>query len=102
MRLDDAHANVVVEESDAELRTLLVEAVRKGLAVWEEGYFVPRLVDGRGNDGRSCEWCELKEACVQGDSSMRRRLRERMHAVAEDHVPEDSTERGLYTLWGEA
>ncbi len=100
--LDDVHANVVVEGSDAELQALLATSVAKGLAAWDEGFFVPRLVDGQGRDGRSCNGCELKEACVQGDSSMRRRLRERMHAVSESEIPEAEAERGLYALWGEA
>ncbi|HUK13446.1 MAG TPA: hypothetical protein VLW17_09085, partial [Thermoanaerobaculaceae bacterium] len=39
------------------------------------GALFPRLeVPGGGEEPPTCRWCEVREACVRGDSAARRRL----------------------------
>jgi hypothetical protein len=59
----------------AELGALpLPELLAALFAAWERGAFVPRLLE---RDGRTpfagCAFCEVREACVQGDSAARQR-----------------------------
>jgi hypothetical protein len=52
-------------------------AVRTLGRAWDAGVFVPKLTESASNDAtpRACDYCEVKEACVQGDSGLRQRQR---------------------------
>lgn len=64
------------ESADAELGAL-AEATRRAVAALDAGRLLPRLVDSGGFEtGPSCSYCEVAEACLQGDSGARRRLRQ--------------------------
>ncbi|MFI5167856.1 MAG: PD-(D/E)XK nuclease family protein [Thermoanaerobaculales bacterium] len=64
-----------VSGDDREVAAAFADAVRATLAAWDAGIFFPRLVnpDGRGTPD-ACRTCEVREACLQGDSGARRRL----------------------------
>jgi superfamily I DNA/RNA helicase len=50
-------------------------AVRTGLAAWDRGAFFPRLVEpDKDEEPALCRYCEVREACLRGDSGARRRL----------------------------
>jgi len=64
------------ESGEAELAAL-AEATRRAVAALDAGRLPPRLVDPGGFEtGPTCRYCEVAEACLQGDSGARRRLRQ--------------------------
>jgi superfamily I DNA/RNA helicase len=66
---------VAIEAGDAEVGRAFAGAVRRALAAWDAGSFFPRLVEGESDrEPNACRSCELKEACLRGDSSARGRL----------------------------
>ncbi len=78
--------DVLDEDDEARLASvpgLSIEADEYGAALdaaaataieaWESGALSPRLVDASGESPAACGWCELRQACSQGDSSARRR-----------------------------
>jgi hypothetical protein len=65
---------------------------------WEAGSFFPRLSDASsGDEPGSCRSCEVKQACLRGDSGARRRLGRFADAPAEGSGPV-ATARSLYRL----
>jgi hypothetical protein len=74
--LDPAAADVRVDAADVELARVFDEAVASLLRAHDLGSFVPRLLEGGGDEAAGrCERCEVKEACLWGDSGARGRLR---------------------------
>ena len=59
-------------------------AVRHLLLLRRNGAYVPRLVspDG-GAEGEGCRFCPVAEACIRGESSLRRRLGRWLEEVGE-------------------
>ncbi len=50
-------------------------AVGTLFAAWEAGSFYPRLRDAKfEKDGEACKWCDVAQACLQNDSTSRRRF----------------------------
>jgi hypothetical protein len=90
-------SELALEESDPALR-VLPRTVALLLSAWEQGVFFPRLEDPSGKEPRACERCALAEACVRGDSGMRRRLRELVAGVGEEHRRGGELARPLETL----
>ncbi len=91
------HSRSVSIRSDA---TDLIETFERSIAtvfeVIERGSFFPRLVDAAtGTEPRRCSNCEVKEACIRGDTGSRQRL-ERWVSVAHPVSPE---EVALVDLW---
>jgi RecB family exonuclease len=83
-------------EEDPEIDAAFDRAVSAGLAAHAAGSFFPRLVDPAGQkEPRRCEYCEVAEACLRGDSGARRRLFE---WSARDEV-RSSTDRALLDVW---
>jgi RecB family exonuclease len=83
-------------EQDPEIDAAFDRAVSAGLAAHTAGAFFPRVVDPAGQrEPRRCEYCEVAEACLRGDSGARRRLFE-WSARGE---AEDSTDRALLGVW---
>jgi RecB family exonuclease len=86
---------------DAELAEAFDRAVGAALGAFEQGSFVPRLIEGTSDEEHhSCERCAVKEACLRGDSGARRRLAEWVR-VQEDTDPTglDAAERALLAVW---
>jgi RecB family exonuclease len=74
---------------DTTLRTLL--------EVWDRGAFVPRLRRAdRDEEPGACRFCELKDACLRGDSGARRRLERWLERAGEaGSAPERAAAAGL-------
>jgi len=75
----------------AEVAALLFEG-------WAAGLFPPRVVEpDRNEEPRACADCDVREACVRGDSGQRRRLFE-WGASTVDRPPEPDLGRRLWRL----
>jgi len=68
-------ARAIVAPSDTAVLAAFGRAVADLLALRDAGAFFPRLVtaDGR-REGPECARCDLREACLAGDSGARRRM----------------------------
>ena len=61
---------------DAEVGDALGHALAVVLGARDAGVYVPRLLDfAKDREPRACSSCEVKEACLRGDSTARGRLR---------------------------
>jgi len=68
-------AEFAVGGGDAELTSAFHDAVTTLLDAWDTGAFFPRVVDPVDEtEPTKCEYCEVSEACVRGDSGARLRL----------------------------
>ncbi len=68
-------AVAAVAEDDAEFAAAFAAATSAVAAAWERGAFFPRLEEPDGGDEpRRCSSCEVRDACLRGDSGARRRL----------------------------
>ncbi len=76
LKAEDGAGVVAGEADDPELADAFRASVEAALGVWRSGAFVPRLT-GPGDDAahEHCGWCEVREACLQGDARARRRVR---------------------------
>ncbi len=71
-----------VQRSDAVSRELARDALRTALGGWEQGAFVPRLLDDDGaKPPRTCDYCAVSSACLQGDAGLRARLHKYLRAA---------------------
>lgn len=101
--LDEDVADVAVGSQDDEALAAFRHAVTTTLGAFDAGAFFPRLVtpDGVDEPG-ACERCEVKEACLRGDSGARARL-VRWAAAAREAaaagVALPAGERALLGLW---
>lgn len=93
-----------VSGDDGEFAAAFVDAVRATLAAWDAGSFFPRLVspDGRGTPD-ACRTCEVREACLQGDSGARRSLfawaSERERTAGQGGPTATGSEAALLGVW---
>ena len=80
------HARIAaVGSDDLELTGVFLEPARTALDALDVGSFLPRLIDpSSGSEPGACQNCDVKEACLRGDSGARARL-ERW--VAENREP---------------
>ncbi|HXU43937.1 MAG TPA: PD-(D/E)XK nuclease family protein [Thermoanaerobaculia bacterium] len=82
---------------DADLDAAFERAIGAGLGAHAAGSFFPRLVEPDGQrEPRRCEYCEVAEACLRGDSGARRRL----VAWAARADPEGPAGAALLGVWG--
>jgi RecB family exonuclease len=92
----EAEVREFAVEQDPEIDAAFDRAVSAGLSAHAAGSFFPRLADPAGQkEPRRCEYCEVAEACLRGDSGARRRLYE-WSARGEAG---DSTDRALLGVW---
>lgn len=72
----DSTARVIeVGGADPIARAALQDALGRLVRAWRQGALFPRLVEADGRkEPHLCELCDVKQACVRGDSGMRRRL----------------------------
>jgi RecB family exonuclease len=94
-------AGLRADDEDAEV--VFGAALRSVLAAFDQGSFFPRLQRaGSDREPDACEWCDVKEACLRGDSGARARLA--AWAAAPPAGADSPAERALLGLWslGEA
>jgi len=80
---------------ERELTQAFEAVVSEVAGAFEAGTFPPRLVDGDGDEPKTCQWCELSVACLRGDSGARRRLA----SWAAAPVGDDARARALRGIW---
>lgn len=74
-RVEPEHRELAAWSSAVPFAEAFEAAVRTGLAAWDRGAFFPRLVEpDRDEEPALCRYCEVREACLRGDSGARRRL----------------------------
>jgi hypothetical protein len=73
--LEDATRVLGAAGDDPELLPAFRAAVRAVLGAWDSGSLFPRLeLADKPKEPPRCSWCEVRDACVRGDSGARRRL----------------------------
>jgi hypothetical protein len=92
-----------VRGDDDEMLATYMGVMTAAVTALERGAFLPRLVDARGDVPRGCGYCEVREACLQGDSGARARLRawaEQATAPSEGGTQDDldAAARALFAL----
>ncbi|MCH2170347.1 PD-(D/E)XK nuclease family protein [Myxococcota bacterium] len=102
--VDHAKAILEVDSQDSTLNGLFRETLGVMLDVWEHGSFVPRLFDAPSSrEPRTCGYCEVKSACLRGDSGARVRMEaylERFEGEAgEEPLAVSDAERALTAIW---
>jgi PD-(D/E)XK nuclease superfamily len=93
---------VEVEPAVPELAQAFDDALRELLAARAAGVFPPRLL-GRSTarEAKACAFCEVRDACLQGDSGARERLRrwiDRQSALDRDARALEAPLRALWSL----
>ncbi len=74
-QLDASQRVLAVEAEDEELQGLADEAVQALVTAWAHGDFFPRLTEpNQDKEPSPCRSCPVSEACIRGDTSMRRQL----------------------------
>ena len=95
-----AEVRVLEVTSDPEWQAPFARAVGTLLEAWDRGSFVPRLAlpGERGEEPQACRSCEVREACLRGDSGARARLLAWLERVASepDRAP---IERSALAIW---
>ncbi len=93
------HRTAEVAAGDEDFAEAFRTAVRAGLAAWDQGTFLPRLIEPAGDrEFRFCASCRVAEACLRGDSGSRGRLREWIDSRAASPTV-DPHERALLGVW---
>ena len=78
----------VAASDDAVLVEAFRASARAALAAHDAGAHVPRLVEvASGDEPDACAWCEVRAACLRGESGPRRRLRAWTHEAAAADAP---------------
>ncbi len=92
---------VEVESGDRECLEEFERSVRVAVEAWDRGSLTPRLVDAsNGREPRHCQRCEVKEACLRGDSGSRVRLESWVEAASSgDSAKPLEAERAALDLW---
>jgi hypothetical protein len=89
---------------DADFAREFAGAVGAVVEAIDRGSFFPRLVEAKSDEEpRRCQYCEVKEACLRGDSGARTRLAEWSRAGAalppEQRAALSPPEQALLRLW---
>src|SRR5262249_5925011 len=103
----EAVRELAADATDAELSGAFDTAVRHALAAWDAGSFYPQLAQpGKPEkEGEACRSCDVREACLRGDSSARARLvaatarPERSATARSARAASPAAERALRGLW---
>lgn len=90
--IDDDHREAqvgAVDGAGAPAVQSFERVARAVLGAWDLGTFFPRLVEpDRDEEPVACKWCEVKDACLRGDSTARIRLREWAAARTQTTLPD--------------
>lgn len=92
---------VLEARATAELAEPFARAVRTALAAWDAGHLPPRLdLPADGGEPPACRYCDVKEACLRGDSGVRQRILRWLET--ELRAAERSPAARIFALAGEA
>jgi hypothetical protein len=84
---------------DSALAEAFGHALNVGFAALDAGSFVPRLVGPDGTEPKRCEWCEVHQACLRGDSGARHRLEDWVTAQSDSPASASAAEQAAFALW---
>jgi RecB family exonuclease len=85
--------------ASGELAEPFERAVQVALAAWDAGSFPPRLVQyGRDEEPETCRGCDVKEACLRGDSGARLRVGRWMERLSSEPSA-DAAEAAAARIW---
>jgi len=92
--------DVEIHADQQEFRDAFSAALGRILEVWDRGAFFPRLVDAKGVEPVRCKRCEVKVACLRGDSGARRRLESWQEAgvAGASETPAEAAIQGAWQL----
>ncbi len=100
--LEQEHAVVSAGADAGDLESAFHETTRAIFAGLDRGAFFPRLLEAdRDVEPRTCEYCEVAEACLRGDSSASQRLRlwaERRAAAPGDAGEDEAAALRVFNL----
>jgi ATP-dependent helicase/nuclease subunit B len=89
-----------VAADDRMLADAFREALRATFAVLDAGSFFPRLLEPDRSGPKRCEYCEVHEACLRGDSGSRLRLERWAAAQSEGLETSPSpAEQAAFAVW---
>jgi len=94
----EAARQVRIAAGDAELAAAFTDAVAAVAEAWRAGAMFARVEEPDGTDGRGCEFCSVKEACLRDDSGVRRRLVSWLRAEDGPASPVEAAARRLWRL----
>jgi hypothetical protein len=98
--LDDEGRAFEVASDDTEFLEVFAAVARAVLEVWDVGAFFPRLEEpDRPKEPTRCSSCEVREACLRGDSGARRRLAIWAARRAREGGAASPAERALLSVW---
>ncbi|MCZ6463651.1 MAG: PD-(D/E)XK nuclease family protein [Proteobacteria bacterium] len=98
--IDPVLASVSVAAEDPDLLPVFDETARILIEARDTGCFTPRLVKpDNDEEAGQCQFCEVKEACLWGDSGARGRLRRWLDEHSETSAALSPAERSLVALW---
>ena len=98
--LEDETRVLEVSSEDPEVPSAFRSAVRAVLSTWDSGGLFPRLEQADTNrEPRRCSFCEVRDACVRGDSGARRRLARWAAGRGEGRGALSGPEAALRVLW---
>ncbi len=91
---------VSLSGDDEEARRTLIATLTTLFRAWDEGIFLPRLLDEKLEKASSyCESCEVMDACVQYDSLLRHGYRDRIAHLRENPSVGEESERLALALF---
>jgi hypothetical protein len=94
----DERLRVLNSDESEDLPEVFKRTVSTVLAAWDRGSFPPRLREvGEDKEPDACERCEVKEACLRGDSGVRGRLGSWMDATSAKNAT--GAEREAIRIW---
>lgn len=100
---DPTLRDVRIDAGDNEIEQAFRRAAGAAIATWDSGGFFPRIVvPQRDEEPIRCSYCEVRDACLRGDSGARRRLRNWVESQETRFVSGGALEPHeltLLTLW---
>jgi hypothetical protein len=98
--LEDETRVLLATGGDPDVSTAFRGAVRAILGAWDSGSLFPRLEQAdKPKEPPRCSRCEVRDACVRGDSGARRRLARWAAARVERRGALSAAEAALGALW---
>ncbi|MBL8859898.1 MAG: PD-(D/E)XK nuclease family protein [Planctomycetes bacterium] len=97
--LDETHRVFAISHGDPQARELFDDALETLLGAWDMGAFLPRILQpDRARENPLCSRCEVKIACLRGDSTAHRRLAAFAVAAPDAEAVDRSAARALWSL----
>ena len=94
----DPCVRVLAADESGDLADVFQHTVSTILNAWDRGSFPPRLREvGEDEEPPACKYCDVKQACLRGDSGVRARLGNWMEVPSGDAAT--AAERSAREIW---